>query len=120
MTARVEVRDHTIWVKHLIDAPQIRERIEALPPDSPLALIVDGKPLLFRKMKNGSDGRPTAGIRPDESFKAYWNTLYNERRGERVSVALTDAKLADPYLQSIAHLLSEWDSAADNAAYNDL
>jgi hypothetical protein len=117
---QVEIRDHTLWTRHLIDAAAIKAKIEALAPNRPISLQIDGKPILFRKMRDGVDGRPTPGIRPDDSFKAFWNALYNEKRGERVPIALDDKPMADPYLASFASLLSEWDSAADDAAYNDL
>jgi hypothetical protein len=118
--AYVRIADSTIWAKHVQDGHDIQSRILELLENAPIALQIDGKPVLFRKMRNGSDGRPTSGIRPDESCKAYWSKLYSERRGERVPIALVTTPVVDPYLASIGHLLSEWDSLADNAAYNDL
>jgi hypothetical protein len=117
---QVEIRDHTLWTRHLIDASAIKARIDALASNAPIALQIDGMPVLFRKMRDGADGRPTPGVRPDEAFKTYWSTLYNQKRGERVAIALADAPLPDAYLASVSRLLSEWDSPADNAAYNDL
>lgn len=117
---RMEIRDHAIWVKHIQGDPAIAERILRLLQNAPITLQVDGKPVLFRKMRNGNDGRPTQGIRPDESFKDYWNALYQQRRGQIVNVALNDAAPSDPYLASISVLLSDWDSPEDNEAYNGL
>ncbi len=118
--ARLKIADHAVWLRHMINGDHIAKHISGLPENAPVALQVDGKPILFRKMRNGSDGRPTAGIRPDESFKAYWTTLYNERRGEEVSVELGEVPPSDPYLAAVGALLSEWTSPADDAAYNDL
>ncbi|MGL5362147.1 MAG: hypothetical protein ACRDBH_04660 [Bosea sp. (in: a-proteobacteria)] len=117
---RMEIRDHAVWMKHIEGDPAIVERLLQLPQNAPIALQVDGKPVLFRKMRDGSDGRPTQGIRPDESFKDYWNTLFQQRRGEIVQLTLNETPTADPYLASISALLSDWDSPEDNEAYNDL
>ncbi|MCA3583938.1 MAG: hypothetical protein IOC90_17080 [Methylocystis sp.] len=118
--AFVKISDNSIWAKHVQDGEDIQRHILNLAENAPVALQIDGKILLFRKMKNGSDGRQTSGIRPDETSRDYWNKLYSERRGERVPIALLKAPAAEPYLQSIGHLLGEWDSPSDNAAYNDL
>jgi hypothetical protein len=118
--AFVKISDNSIWAKHVDNGADIQRRILDLAENSPIALQIDGNVVLFRKMRNGSDGRPTAGIRPDESSKAFWNKLYSERRGERVPIALAITPVADPYLESMTHLLIEWDSPSDNAAYNDL
>ncbi len=114
------ISDHSIWLKHIENDGKIIAKIENLPQNAPVALQIDGKPVLFRKMRDGVDGRPTHGIRPDEAFKDYWNTLYRERRGQKVEIVLDETPPSDPYLASISHLLSEWDSPEDNEAYNGL
>lgn len=116
---QIIVTDHAIWVKH-IKNEHIAAKITALKPNAPIALRVDGKPMLFRKMKDGGDGRPTFGIRPDEAFKEYWNCIYRERKGEAVEIELDDAPLADPYLAAISELMTEWTSKEDADAYDDL
>lgn len=115
-----EIRDHAVWAKHIEGAPHIVEKINSLKENSALSLIIDGKPVLFRKMRNGSDGRPTAGIRPDDSFKEYWKEIYQTRRGENVSIDFNDNNISDTYLASVSALMSEWDSDEDNEAFNDL
>lgn len=118
--AHLLVSDHTVWVKH-IDDRAIADRILGLSPNAPIALRIDGKPVLFRKMRTGADGRPTPGIRPDDAFKDYWNALYRERRGEHVEIDLDDtAPPSDPYLAAVSSLLTEWASEADAEAYDDL
>jgi hypothetical protein len=117
---QVQITDNALWVKHVEDGEAIATRILDLKDNDPIVLNVDGKPVLFRKMRTGKDGRAVSGVRPDETFKAYWNDLLQKQRGKRLPIALADLPPSDPYLASIASLLSEWDSPADNAAYNDL
>lgn len=118
--AQMTVSDHTIWLKHVRQDQDIVSRLEALEQNAPIALRVDGKPVLFRKMRDGVDGRPTQGIRPDEAFKDYWNALYRDRRGETVEIELDNTPQGDPYLVAISGLLSEWASNEDAEAYDDL
>ncbi len=113
------IADHTIWLKH-IASDRIVSRIAELKPNAPISLRIDGKPVLFRKMRDGGDGRPTPGIRPDEAFKDYWNALYRERRGEAVEIELDDTPPVDPYLAAVSGLLTEWTSKEDAEAYDDL
>ena len=83
-------------------------------------LLIDGTPVRFVKMRDGTDGRPTPGLRPaDADAKRFWDAL-QERRGEQVCVALPEAPPHDPHLVSISALLSEWDSPEDAAAYDRL
>jgi hypothetical protein len=117
--AHMTITDHTIWLKH-IQSDRIVGKLSSLTQNAPVTLRVEGKPVLFRKMRDGADGRPTPGVRPDESFKDYWNSLYRERRGETVEIDLDEAPIADPYLAAISGLLTEWTSAEDAEAYDDL
>jgi|GEM_PF-6603293 hypothetical protein len=115
------VRDHAIWAKHIEGSPRIIETILNLQQNSPLVLRIDGKPVLFRKMRNGAGGRPTDGIRPDEAFKDFWKEIYKSRRGKKVSVEFDKEHApVDTYLAAVSMLLSEWDSEEDNEAFNDL
>jgi hypothetical protein len=116
----VRILDNSIWAKHVEEDDELADRILSLEDDAPIVLHIDGEPVLFRKMRTGKDGRAVSGIRPDASFKDFWNSLYSKRRGEKVSVALGAQTPNDSYLASTSSLLSEWDSPADNAAYNDL
>ncbi len=117
--AQTIITDHTIWFKH-ISSERIVGVLANLKPNAPIALRVDGRPVVFRRMRDGADGRPTPGIRPDEAFKDFWNSLYRERRGEAVEVDLDEAPSADPYLAAVSGLLTEWTSKADAEAYDDL
>jgi len=113
------VSDHTIWFKH-IPNKAIADRLMALEPNAPVRLQIEGKPALFRKMRDGVDGRPTPGIRPDDTFKDFWNAIFRERRGETIEVEFDDRPIADPYLAAVSGLLTEWTSKADADAYDDL
>jgi hypothetical protein len=113
------IRDDAIWAKH-IDDPEIVRRILALPPSAPITLLVDRNPIRFRKMRDGADGRPTPGLRPDDEFRECWKALQH-RRGEVVSVELEGRPPAgDPYLAATSALLTEWNSPEDAEAYDGL
>jgi hypothetical protein len=114
------IRDNALWAKNVEEDPEIVRRILALPENAAITLIIEGEPVVFRKMRDGSDGRPTNGLRPDAAFKPFWDRMQS-RRGERVSVRLCDAMpVTDPYLASISGLLSEWSSPEDAEAYDGL
>lgn len=117
--AQMIISDHTIWLKH-IENDRIVGKLAGLRPNAPISLKIDGKPVLFRKMRDGGDGRPTPGIRPDEAFKDYWNSLYRERRGEAVEIELNEKSLTGPYLAAVSELMTEWASKEDAEAYDDL
>ncbi len=114
------IRDNALWVKNIEGDPEIVRRILALPQNAAITLLIEEKPVLFRKMRDGADGRPTNGLRPDPAFKLFWDGMQN-RRGERVTVRLNSvAPPADPYLASVSTILSEWDSPEDAKAYDGL
>jgi hypothetical protein len=118
--ASMIIRDDAIWAKHLSGDPELVRRIIALPEEKPLVLVIEGHPVRFLKMRNGKDGRPTHGLKPDPAFRPFWAAL-QERRGQPIEVRLQDATtLADPYLASLAGLLAEWDSPEDAQAYDGL
>ena len=118
--AYLTIRDNAIWVKHIEGDPKVVDRILALPQNAPITLLIDARPVRFRKMRDGADGRPTPGLRPDPACKPYWDAM-QERRGDVVSVELEErAAPTDPLLASYSTLLSEWDSDEDAAAYDRL
>lgn len=118
--ARMTIRDNAVWAKHIEGDARIVQRILSLPQNAPITLLIDDKPVRFRKMRNGRDGRPTAGLRPDPAFKTFWDAMQN-RRGHEVEVALEGGTThPDPYLASISVLLTEWESPEDAEAYDGL
>jgi hypothetical protein len=117
---KLMIRDNAVWAKHIEDDPEIVRRIEALPQNGPINLLIDGKPVRFVKMRDGKDGRPTPGLRPDPAFKPFWDAM-QQQRGQAVQVQLEGPQpVADPYLVSVAGLLMEWSSREDAEAYDDL
>lgn len=118
--ATMVIRDDVIWAKHLSGDQELVRRIAALPEERPMVLLVEGTPVRFLKMKNGKDGRPTNGLKPDPASKPIWSAM-QERRGQVVDVRLQDsASSSDPYLASLSGLLAEWDSLEDAEAYDGL
>lgn len=116
--AYVTIRDNVLWTKHIEGDSRLVERILALPENAPLRMLIEGTEVLFLKMRDGADGRPTPGLRPaDPVSREFWEAM-QERRGERV--ALTVDEFPDAQLESLSALLSEWASAEDAAAYDEL
>lgn len=115
------VRDNAVWAKHIEGDPHAVERILRLPQDSAVTLLIEGKAVRFRKMRDGADGRPTPGLRPaDTVSKEFWDAMQH-RRGERVAVEVADTPgPKDAHLASLSALLSEWDSPEDAEAYDRL
>jgi hypothetical protein len=114
------IRDNAVWAKHIQGDPELVRRILSLPASAPITLVIDETPVRFRKMRDGADGRPTPGLRPDASCKAFWDAM-QERRGETVTIGLDrQVRTVDPYLSSLEPLLSEWNSPEDAEAYDGL
>ena len=85
--AQTTVRDVVIWTKH-VRGDDMARRLAALPEDAEITLRVDGVSGRWCKMRNGKDGRPTSGLRPVGRAQAFWQSLFESRRGESVSVEL--------------------------------
>jgi hypothetical protein len=114
------IRDNAVWAKHIEGDPELVRRILALPANAPINLVVEDTPVRFRKMRDGADGRPTPGLRADETSRGFWDAI-QERRGETVSIGLSHGpRTVDPYLTALEPLLSEWDSPEDVEAYDGL
>lgn len=88
--ASAVVKDFVIWLKHVHDDARLAQHLSDLASGAVVTLKVDGVPGKWRKMDNGKDGRPTAGIRPLGAAKEFWNALYAERRGDVISIELAD------------------------------
>jgi hypothetical protein len=83
--AHTIVRDVVIWTKH-VHGDDTAARLEALPAETEITLIVDGVRGFWCKMRNGKDGRPTSGFRPVGRAKTFWQGLFDARRGDSVTV----------------------------------
>ncbi len=115
--ASVEISDVAIWIKH-IDQRDLQIRLRSLREDETIDLETDGVVGRWIKMKTGSDGRETDGLRPEGSMRQIWHEWFKTRRGARVEIKAV--RLADDYLPAIASLFPEWASAEDEAAFRDL
>lgn len=87
--AHTTVRDVVIWTKH-IHGGDTAARLAALPGEAELTLIVDGVRGRWCKMRDGKDGRPTSGLRPVGRAQSFWQSLFDARRGDSVSLEIAD------------------------------
>ncbi len=120
MTA-LTIRDDALWTRHISD-PGIRGRVDQLAAGARLRLVVDGRSILFCKMADGKDGRPTPGLKadPDDAeSRTAWASL-QARRGQTVSVELDERTTVDPYLAYLDELFWEWNTPGDAEAFDDL
>jgi len=83
--AHTIVRDVVIWTRH-VQAGDTAARLEALAGETEITLIVDGVRGRWCKMRDGRDGRPTSGLRPVGRAQAFWQSLFEARRGDSVTV----------------------------------
>lgn len=116
--ATMIIRDDVLWASHIEGDPELADTIRDLSPDDVVVLRIEGRPVRFRKMRDGAAGRPTDGVKPDPSEAAFWRQLQT-RRGAMITVEPEMAK-ADPYLLSLTATLTEWNSPEDAAAYDGL
>jgi hypothetical protein len=82
----VEVRDHALWIKHLHGNETLRRKLEAMEAGTLISLEIDGFRGTWKKMDNGTDGRPTHGIKPLGAARKQWSAL-QEHRGALVSIS---------------------------------
>jgi hypothetical protein len=88
--ASTTVSDYVIWTKHVHDDPELVRRILAMWAGQTIQLEIDGVRGTWRKMDDGSDGRPTPGIRPIGAAQEVWRHLFKRRRGEVVSLKVVE------------------------------
>lgn len=115
---KLEIRDDSIWIKHIQGDERLRSRISALSAGDVLDLEIDGIVGRWERMRNGADGRPTLGIKPIETMRQVWARHWKANVGSMVSIR--EVVTADSYLAALTPLMSEWDSAEDEAAYGGL
>jgi hypothetical protein len=81
--AKVEVRDHAMWIKHIHGDVALADRLLAMSAGSLIALNVDGVSGHWRKMDDGKDGRATPGLRAIGPAREHWHAI-QDRRGSLV------------------------------------
>ena len=100
--AQTAVKDVVIWAKHIHGADDVRERILSLKGGESIELSVEGWRGPWVRMKDGGDGRPTAGIRPIGRTREFWSELFAARRGDLVSVELASPQVQLPVAETRA------------------
>ncbi len=84
--AKVEVRDHALWIKHVHGDAALAAKLSGLSAGSLIELRVDGVSGHWRKMDDGKDGRATPGLRAIGPARERWHAL-QDRRGMLVEIA---------------------------------
>ncbi|MEJ0013568.1 MAG: hypothetical protein WDM94_13295 [Bauldia sp.] len=116
--ATIKINDDAIWIKGIEGDPGLQERIRGLRPRQVLDLEVDGVVGQWERMRDGSDGRPTLGIKPIGKMREVWSRL--RQSATQKVVPLREVVTADSYLTALPATLGEWDSKEDDEAYRDL
>jgi len=115
--ATVNTKDDAIWVKHIEGSPELQNRVRTLSQNELIELEVGGVIGQWQKMKDGSDGRPTLGLKPVSGMKQVWSAW---RKEPPRLVEIREVRPADSYLAALRATMAEWDSPEDEAAYRDL
>jgi hypothetical protein len=115
--AFVEIRDDTIWAKHVEGGKALRDRIISLAPGELIELEVDGIVGSWEKTRVGKDGRQQQSLKPIGHMKTVWK-MWQSRRREVVEIR--EARTADAFLAALSNTLSEWNSPEDEEAFRDL
>jgi hypothetical protein len=91
-TAWVEIRDNSIWFRH-ISGPHVVRQLQALEPEETVRLRIAGKVGVWKRMRRQEgSGALTEALKPgDDATKASWNGLYGAHRGEHVEIEIVDA-----------------------------
>lgn len=83
----VEIRDHVLWPNHIRNAPNLKAWLLGLSSGDIVFLRIDGRVGVWQKMNNGTDGRPTKGMKPgDARTREMWHSLFRERLHEDVRI----------------------------------
>jgi hypothetical protein len=114
----IEIKDDVIWARHLKSNEALYHAVLGLGDDEKIRLSVDGVIGSWAKMRTGSDGRPTQGIKPVGAMATVWKRL-QARRGEKIVVRWPDDE-DDAWLRLADASFDEWYSAEDEEAFGDL
>jgi hypothetical protein len=113
----VRLNDDAIWATRIEGDDSLRKHLLDLPAGASVELEVDGTVGTWVKMKDGKDGRPTAGIRPVGPMRDTWRAM-QARRGEFLRIRRA-ANVASS-LREMRSLFEEWDTPEDEEAFGDL
>lgn len=82
---KIKISDNVIWISHIEENEELAHRIATMTEGEIIELEVDGFTGFWRKMKTGSDGRPTHGIKPRGEANKHWMSA-QLRRGQVVPI----------------------------------
>ena len=114
----VEIRDDVIWAKHLKSNSALYNAVVDLGENEKIRLSVDGIIGSWAKMRTGSDGRPTQGLKPVGAMATVWKRL-QARRGQKIVIRWPDEE-DDALLRLADATFEEWYSAEDEEAFGEL
>jgi len=78
-TGFVEIRDYVIWIAHIHSNQIVKNTLHDLHEGQLIELCVDGVDGVWKKMKDGEDGRETPGIKPIGVARKHWHELRSRR-----------------------------------------
>lgn len=116
-TSHISVSDVVLWIKHIDDA-RLRAVLENLPSEGETTLEVGEVVGRWCRMRTGSDGRPTLGLRPIGPMRDVWMRWYTEEKGKIVSVS--PVNVSDDVTSAASALMMEWSSPEDDRAFANL
>ncbi|MDX2265534.1 MAG: hypothetical protein NW215_11250 [Hyphomicrobiales bacterium] len=82
----VEIRDNVLWPQHIEGSSELVGRLIDMSQGHLVELEVDGFKGLWRKMRDGADGRPTPGLKPGNADTAAWWQAQQARRHARIQL----------------------------------
>lgn len=88
----VEIRDYSLWIKHISGNALLSASLEALPAGATVQLEVDGHRGVWQKKESGTHGLPTQGLKPLGEMRPLWFLWFKERRGQRVGIKLISSE----------------------------
>ena len=76
--ADVICSDVCLWIRN-VGCGLTRRVMLGLEPGAQIWLEVEGEPVLFERMKDGSDGRSTRGLRPVGETAVHWRRHFGDK-----------------------------------------
>jgi hypothetical protein len=102
-TARVQIRDDSLWISHVEGNDALRNQLAAVPPQARVTLRVGGRPQVFVKMRKGAQG-----LVPVDGRRGVWGELYRERPGAVVEIEAVDDPPPTNPVDAAAFAVSQW------------
>ena len=86
----VQVRDHALWVDDIHGNRPLQERIRAMKEGELIELRVEGVAGTWRRLKDGTGGRDSPGLKAVGHAQSKWHELRDERRGGIATVQVCE------------------------------